>query len=95
MNIRTMLKGLATLVLVAAFVLVWNLGLRSGTASAQSSGAKFSYLHFMVNDVTGGNQGRQDIVDLRNGNAWVCTYSGGCKFQGRIPFEQIVENPPK
>jgi hypothetical protein len=65
-----------TMLIVIAVLLALNCatGLRGG-ADAQSSGAKFGYIHF-AGDVTLGSlspsfaQLGKEFVDLRNGNAW-------------------------
>jgi hypothetical protein len=65
-----------TMLVVIAVLLALNCatGLR-GASEAQSSGAKFGYVHF-VGDVNMGYlspssiQMGKEFVDLRNGNAW-------------------------
>jgi len=85
---KPILKGFALVLLFVAFVLVWNLGVRSGTVSAQSGSGKFSYLQYqpyLANGV---------FLDIRNGNCWKCD-NHGCTYEGRVPLEQAVENPAK
>lgn len=88
-----MLKGPAVFVLIAAFLFVWNLGVRSGTASAQSIGRKFPYLEYNSN-LPAPFRAQANVLDWRNGDVWNCHFDG-CKFIGHLPLEQVVENPSK
>ena len=80
-----------TLVVIACMLTVIALGpfVRGDSVLAQSSGARFGFLHVGSFTLSGGA-----FIDMRNGNLWGCDFQG-CKVLGRYPLEQISAVPAK
>jgi hypothetical protein len=88
MSFNPIFKSLIKIGLVVVIVVLAYLAGRNSSISVQADGGKYSYLAVQAGDAT--PQGGKEVVDMRNGNLWICTYQR-CTMKGPMPFDQIMD----